>query len=374
MEPNSGTSPPMTSKLCVLAAGGTGGHMFPAEALARELADRGWRIVLATDRRGEAFAAQFPAEERLALDAATGTGAAGLLRAGLAIAGGVRQARRAFGRLKPDIVVGFGGYPSAPAILAALSQGRATMIHEQNAVLGRTNRLLAGRVKAVASAFPTLEKASPAVRARARVVGIPVRPEIAALHAEPYPTPVSGEPIELLVTGGSQGARILAEVVPHAVLKLPRAVRVGLKVTQQVRPENKDVVMETYIGAQVTASIAPFFPNMAKRLKAAHLVIGRAGASTCAELAIAGRPAVLVPLGIATDDHQSLNARLLADVDAALVVPEAEFTAERLAPLLERLLTDRQGLARRAAAARAVGLPDAARALADMVETTAARA
>lgn len=360
----------MISRLCVLAAGGTGGHMFPAEALARELADRGWRIVLATDRRGEAYAATFPAEEHLALNAATGSGAVALVKAGAAILGGVRQARSAFSRLNPDIVVGFGGYPSAPALLAALSQGRSTAIHEQNAVLGRTNRLLASRVDAVASAFPTLERASARVKRDARVVGIPVRPAIRALYDTPYPTPKSGGQLEILVTGGSQGARILGETAPRALAALPEPLRARLRVAQQSRPEGVEAAQAVYAAAGIQAEVQPFFADMAERLARTHLVIGRAGASTCAELAIAGRPSILIPLAIATDDHQTLNARLLTDVDAAAVIAERDLTPERLSAVLADWLADPETLARRATAAHAVGLPHAAAALADLVEAT----
>ncbi len=345
--------------------------MFPAEALAEELAGRGWRIVLATDRRGEAYAERFPAEERLALNAGTGSGPLGMIRAGGAILKGVGEARAAFDRLKPDVVVGFGGYPSAPALLAALIQGRPTAIHEQNAVLGRTNRLLAPRVRAVTSAFPTLERATAAVKARARVVGIPVRPAIRALHDRAYDAPTPGGPIEVLVTGGSQGARILAETVPRALAALPAPIRTRLRVAQQARPETLNDARAVYGAAEITAAVQPFFSDMAERLGRAHLVIGRAGASTCAELAIAGRPSILIPLAIATDDHQTLNARLLSDVDAAAVIAERDLTPQRLSAVLSDWMSAPEQLVRRARAAHAVGLPDAARALADLVEAAA---
>ena len=204
------------SKLCVVAAGGTGGHMFPAEALARELATRGWRVVLATDHRGQQYAHAFPAEERLALDAATGSGPLGLVKAGVAIFKGVMQARDAFERLGADVVVGFGGYPSAPALVAAVTAQRPTVIHEQNAVLGRTNRILAPYVNQVASAFPTLERAPDKAQGRLHVVGSPVRADIRALFDRAYVAPVEGGPIHVLITGGSQGARLLSETAPDA--------------------------------------------------------------------------------------------------------------------------------------------------------------
>ncbi len=358
------------SKLCVVAAGGTGGHMFPAEALAREMASRGWRVVLATDHRGEQYAHAFPAEERLALDAATGSGPVGLLKAGAAILKGVGQAQTAFNRLDARVIVGFGGYPSAPALVAAILQKRPTLIHEQNAVLGRTNRALAPHVRAVASSFPTLERASPAVKARAQVVGAPVRADIRALYDRAYAAPGEG-PINILVTGGSQGARILSETTPRALAVLPDPIRRRLKVQQQSRPETLETARQIYLEAGIDAEVAPFFRHMASRLSEAHLVIGRAGASTCAELAVAAMPSILIPLKIATDDHQRLNAKLLTDVSAAEVILEDDVTVDAMAAVVSGVLSDPARLASMSAAARSVAIPDAAQRLADLVEATA---
>lgn len=345
--------------------------MFPAQALAEALTSRGWRVVLATDERGAAYADKFPAEKRIALSAATYRNGdpIGMARAGLQIARGVLQARAAFKVIDPAIVIGFGGYPSLPALLAALSAKRPTMIHEQNAVLGRVNRLLAPRVQAIASAFPTLEKASPEVLARTQVVGNPVRPEIRVLHDQPYAAP-DGE-VHLLITGGSQGARILSELVPEAIARLPEALRFRLKVQQQTRKESLETARQAYAEALVEAEIAPFFRDMAGRLAKAHLVIGRAGASTVSELAVAGRPSLLIPLKIAMDDHQRFNAKLLTDVGAAEILLEDDATVEATSRLLERLLTDPAGLSRMAQAARSVAIPDGAERLADLVEQTA---
>lgn len=359
------------TKLCVVAAGGTGGHMFPAEALAREMAARGWRVVLATDHRGEQYAHAFPAEERLALDAATGSGPLGLIKAGVAIFKGVVQARTAFDRLGADVVVGFGGYPSAPALVAAVTSQRPTVIHEQNAVLGRTNRLLAPYVGQVASSFPTLERAPARVQGRSHVVGSPVRSEIRALFDRPYVAPAADGPIHLLVTGGSQGARILSETTPRALAALPEALRRRLKVQQQSRPETLEAARQIYLEAGIEAEVAPFFRDMAERLSRAHLVVGRSGASTCAELAVAALPSVLIPLKIATDDHQTLNARALTDVEAAKVIAEDDVTIDRLTDVLLPLLSDPAKLAVMSAAAKTVAIPDAAQRLADLVEATA---
>lgn len=359
------------TKVCVVAAGGTGGHMFPAEAVAQELSARGWRVVLATDRRGEQYAQAFPAEERLALDAATGRGPIGLLKAGIAILKGVAQARAAFDRIGVDVVVGFGGYPSAPALVAAVATRRPTVIHEQNAVLGRTNRMLASTVGTVAAAFPTLARAPAQVGARARLVGNPVRPDIRALFDRPYAAPVEGGPIHVLVTGGSQGARILSETAPRALAALPEPIRRRLKVQQQSRAETLQSARQTYADAGIEAEVAPFFSNMAERLATAHLVIGRAGASTCSELAVAGLPSVLIPLKIAMDDHQTLNARALAEAGAAQVIAEDDLTPERLTAALEQMLTAPKTLATMSAGARSVAIPDAAKRLADLIEAAA---
>jgi UDP-N-acetylglucosamine--N-acetylmuramyl-(pentapeptide) pyrophosphoryl-undecaprenol N-acetylglucosamine transferase len=356
------------NKVCVVAAGGTGGHMFPAEALARELASRGWRVVLATDARGEQYAHAFPAEERLALDAATGSGPIGLLKAGLAILKGVGQAQSAFARIGADVVVGFGGYPSAPALVAAVATRRPTLIHEQNAVLGRTNRMLAPAVGSVASAFPILGRAPAKVKARAKLVGNPVRPDIRALFDRAYVAPAGDGPIHVLVTGGSQGARILSETAPRALAALPEAIRNRLKVQQQSRPETLESARQIYLEAGIAAEVAPFFRDMADRLSKAHLVIGRAGASTCSELAVAALPSVLIPLKIAMDDHQTLNARALSDAGAARVIAEDDLTVDSLTAALNEVLSDPAKLNAMSAAARSVAIPDAAARLADLVE------
>lgn len=363
----------MASKVAVVAAGGTGGHMFPAQALAEALNARGWRILLATDERGAMYADKFPADLRISLAAATAKAGdpIGMVRAGLTVLRGTMQARRIFKQHDPAVVVGFGGYPSLPALLAALGQKRPTVIHEQNAVFGRVNRFLADRVTEVACAFPTLEKAKPATRARAHVLGSPVRPEIQALANEGYEPPQPGGPIRLLVTGGSQGARLLSELIPEAVLRLPEDIRGRLEIQQQTRKESMDNARRIYADAMVKAEVAPFFRDMAGRLKAAHLVVGRAGASTVCELAVAGRPSLLVPLKIAADDHQTFNAKLLADADAAAVCPEDELTVDSMAGALNALLKDPAWLVNMAAGARSVAMPDAAERLADLVERTA---
>lgn len=357
------------SKVAVLAAGGTGGHLFPAQALAETLTARGWRVVLATDQRGAQYAHEFPAEERLALDAATARNPIQMVGAGFKILSGVGQARSAYARLDPKVVVGFGGYPSVPALMAAVSQGRPTVIHEQNAVLGRSNRLLARWAKKVASAFPTLERAPAALKPRIEVVGNPVRADIRALKDRVF---LAGDDrIHILITGGSQGARILSETAPRALAQIAERLRDRLHVHQQSRPELLDSAREVYADAAIQAEVAPFFRDIASRLGQAHLVIGRAGASTCSELAVAGVPSILIPLKIATDDHQRLNAKALVDAGAAMSILEDDLTVDRLSEAIQTMLEDGGALERRAAAARSVGIPDAAERLADLVESVA---
>ena len=356
--------------LAVVAAGGTGGHMFPAEALARELIDRGWQVVLASDARGAAYAEHFPAIERLSLEAATFKAGdpIGMARAAIKIATGVMQARKAFKRLKPWAVIGFGGYPSFPALTAALGRKDVTLIHEQNSVLGRSNRKLAAKVDAVACAFPVLRLAPTELEGRVQVVGNPVRPDIRALYDQPYP-PID-KTIRILITGGSQGAKILSETVPQALALLPMSIRITLEVEQQTRAEQVEMAKKIYADAEINAEIAPFFSNMAERLGRAHLVIGRSGASTVCELAVAGKPSILIPLKIAADDHQTYNAEVLREAKAAIVLKEDDVTPERLAAEIRELIEASAMLPMRAGAAKSVARPDAAKDLADLVERT----
>jgi UDP-N-acetylglucosamine--N-acetylmuramyl-(pentapeptide) pyrophosphoryl-undecaprenol N-acetylglucosamine transferase len=362
---------PERRRIAVIAAGGTGGHLFPAQALAEALISRGWRIVLATDERVGGLTQSFPAERVVELPAATARRGdpASALKAAAVILKGVAEGRRALDEVQPAVVVGFGGYPSVPALLAAYSQRRPTVIHEQNAVSGRANRLLAPFATQIACAFPGLAKASRRTDARKVLVGNPVRPEIRALAGKGYVAP-SGE-IRILITGGSQGARLLSELVPAALAALPEPLRLRLRVEQQARPESLDDARRAYADAMIQAEVAPFFRDMAARLARAHLVIGRAGASTVTELMAAGRPSILVPLGIALDNDQGQNAAILAQVGAAEVRLERDLDREAMTRLLGELLADPTRLERMAAAAASLARPDAAERLADLVERTA---
>ena len=344
--------------------------MFPAEALAAELEARGRRLVLMTDRRGAAFGDVLGRIERHAI-AARSPSVRGPVARGLAILGLARaviQAARVLRRIRPAAAVGFGGYPSVPPLVASGRLGIPSVLHEQNAVLGRANRMLARRATAIATSFPETERIPRNRAGLVTHVGNPVRAAIAALRGAQYEPPAADGPFRLLITGGSQGARIFAEIVPAAVAALPQALRQRIEVSQQCRPEDLAAVERGYAEAGVEARLAPFFEDMPARLGEAHLVICRAGASTIAELAAAGRPAILVPLPIAADDHQSANGRAMVAAGAAIMIAQQEFTPARLAQELEAFVSEPAALARRAAAAQSFARPDAASALADLVE------
>jgi UDP-N-acetylglucosamine--N-acetylmuramyl-(pentapeptide) pyrophosphoryl-undecaprenol N-acetylglucosamine transferase len=352
----------------VLAAGGTGGHLFPAQALAERLVATGARVVLATDHRADAFAQAVPGIEISPVWAGRiGGGPIRVARGVAETAIGIVQARRLLLRLSPYAVVGFGGYTSIPTMLAAIQLGVPTAIHEQNAVLGRANRLLAGHVRHIATGFPTPAGLRPADSGRAVHTGNPVRPAVLAVAGAEYRPPRQGEPVEILVTGGSQGARIFADIVPGALAALPPPVRGALRVSQQARSEDCERVTAQLREAGIAAEISSFFTDIPQRLARAQLVICRSGASTIAELAAVGRPALLVPYPYATDDHQTANARAFADSGAAWVVPQPEFTAATLTGMLAERLGDPEGLCTAAAQARQFVPDDGADRLASLV-------
>ena len=352
----------------VLAAGGTGGHMFPAEALARALLSRGRTVALMTDSRGETFGQRLPGVSLHRIRA--GRFGGGVFRKALGVAElalGTLEAGRRLRALVPSAVVGFGGYPSVPTMLAATRQKLPTVIHEQNALLGRANRLLAPRVRRIATSFVEVAGIRAADRARILETGNPVRPAIAALRGTPYIASRGEEPFELLVLGGSQGARVLSEVVPTALARLDAALKRRLRLSQQARPEDLEKVRAAHAGNGIAAEVRPFFEDVPERLARAQLAITRSGASTVAELAVLGRPAILVPYLFAADDHQTANARALEAAGAAWVMPQAEFTAEALAARLSALMNAPETLAEAARRVLALGRPDAAERLADLV-------
>lgn len=359
----------MTRRLfhIALAAGGTGGHVIPAQALAAELQRRGHRIVFLTDRRGMRYASLFP--EMPVHEVASAPFRRGLVArfvSAFRMVGGTLRARRLLRELRPAAMVGFGGYPSVPSGLAAALAGLPLCLHEQNAVFGRSNRMLARFARLVTLSFAGTYRLPrhPGIH----VTGNPVRPAIAALAATDYEAPAVDGEFRLLVIGGSQGATILSDVVPAAVSALPKGGYSRLKIVQQTREEDLERVTKLYEQLGVNAEILPFVEDLPERLATAHLVIARAGASTLSELAVAGRPAILVPYPAATDDHQTVNAVELTQGGGAWTIVQRDFTPAALAKLLQGLMRDPARLAAAAEAARAVGRPQAAADLADLVE------
>ncbi|MBN8808344.1 MAG: undecaprenyldiphospho-muramoylpentapeptide beta-N-acetylglucosaminyltransferase [Sphingomonas sp.] len=353
----------------VLAAGGTGGHMVPAAALAEELKRRGHRVALISDERGVRFPGLFDGVETHVLPAGRMQGGPiGWLRAGRAMWAGRTQAIALYKELQPAAVIGFGGYPALPALLAAFNRGVPAAVHEQNAVLGRVNRLVAGRVDAIATSYREVARLATRHRRKVRLTGNPVREEVLALRDKPYPLLEEDGIFRVLVTGGSQGASVLSQVVPDGLAMLPVSFRRRLQVTHQARVEDIDRARAKYAELSIAADLATYLPDLPEHLAWAHLVIARAGASTVAELTAAGRPAILVPLPTATDDHQTDNAREIVAAGGARVIKQSHFTPAELAKQMQRLGLDPEALANAAARARSCGHPDAARDLADLVE------
>lgn len=357
----------MGARRALIAAGGTGGHMFPAQSLAELLLAEGWQVTLSTDERGARYAGAFPPEvARQVVPSATTArgGLAGKLAAPFRIAAGVLAARRAFARQRPDVVIGFGGYPTIPALAAARLMGLPRMIHEQNGVMGRVNRLFAPRVHRIAcGTWPTDLPAG----VSGTHTGNPVRAAVLAQAGAPYAPPSDGT-LRLLVIGGSQGARVLSRVVPEAVAALPDDLRARLQVSHQARPEDAETVAAAYAAAGIEAEVQPFFTDVPDRIAAAHLVVSRSGASSLADITVIGRPSILIPFAAATGDHQTANAQALAETGAALVHPESVLDATSLARDIRAILTDPAQAAAMAAAALDLARPDAARRLYDLVE------
>lgn len=360
-----------SSKTVLLAAGGTGGHLFPAEALAHELVGRGWTVHLATDDRANRYAQDFPAEAVHPLSAATlgSKNPISLARSLWTIWKGVRQSSALIRRLKPAAVVGFGGYPTLPPLYAATQLGLPTLIHEQNAVMGRANKALARRVTVIAGGF--LPPGQGAYADKTVVTGNPVRPAVLEAARAIYRPSGKGEPFRLLVFGGSQGAQFFSQAIPAAVAALPDTLRTRLKITQQARPEDQGEAIDAYNRMGVPTEISPFFANMAQRIAGAHLVISRSGASTVSEISVIGRPSLLVPYPHALDHDQAANAAALAGAGGAEVHAQSTLTQERLTGLLSSLMKDPAKLTAMAAAAKSAGKPDAARLLADLTEAIA---
>lgn len=357
----------MAPPLVLIAAGGTGGHMFPAQALAEAMVAKGWRVKLSTDARGARYAGGFPPEvavEQAASATFARGGAAAKLLAPFRIAGGVAGAVLAMLRDRPAAVVGFGGYPSIPALSAAMILKIPRMIHEQNGVLGRVNRIFARRVRWIAcGTWPTDLPEG----AEGHPTGNPVRAAVLERAAAPY-IPPGDYPMSVLVIGGSQGARILSDTVPAALALLPDQLRANVRAAHQARPEDMERVAAAYAGAGIRAEVQPFFDDVPRRLSEAQLVISRSGASSVADISVIGRPAILVPFAAAVNDHQTANARGLVAAGAAILIPESRLDPATLAGHVAAILENPQAATRMAHAALAHGIPDATGRLVQMVE------
>ena len=358
-----------TSPLILLAAGGTGGHLFPAEALGVELIRRGYRVRLATDARALRYSGLFSKDNIDVVPSETVRGRTpwSLARTAMMLGYGTMVAANLVRRLKPAAVVGFGGYPTVPPLLAARLLGVPSLIHDANAVLGRANRFLSSRVNAIATSLPGVLDRDPSLAAKTTTVGTPMRPAILAAAAVAYVSPEPGGPLRLLVVGGSQGARVMSDIVPGAIERLEPSLWNRLTLTQQVREEDMARVRAVYDRLKISAELAPFFSDLPARLAASHLVVTRSGAGTVAELAAIGRPSILVPLPGAIDQDQFANAGVLVQGGGGLRIAQTEFTSDRLATEISALAAEPSRLTAMAAGARSVGRLDAAERLADLV-------
>ena len=360
----------MTSHpLILLAAGGTGGHLFPAEALGVELIKRGLHVRLATDARALRYSGLFTPDNIVVVPSETvrGRNPISLARTAVMLGYGTLVAASAIRRLKPSAVVGFGGYPTLPPLMAAKLLGVPTLIHDANAVLGRANRFLSGRVDAIATSLPGVLDRDPGLAGKTTTVGTPMRPAVLVAAAVPFASPEPKGPLRLLVVGGSQGARVMSDIVPPAIERLEPALWSRLILTQQVRDEDMARVRAVYDRLKIKAELAPFFGDLPARLASTHLVVSRSGAGTVAELAAIGRPSILVPLPGAIDQDQFANAGVLSQADAALRIAQSEFTPDRLASEISALAAEPARLTAMATKARNAGRLDAAERLADLV-------
>jgi UDP-N-acetylglucosamine--N-acetylmuramyl-(pentapeptide) pyrophosphoryl-undecaprenol N-acetylglucosamine transferase len=364
----------MSGQIALLAAGGTGGHLFPAQSLAMELERRGWAIELATDERCDQY--QFPARKIHIIPSDTFRSKNPLSRARtlFTLGWGFLKARALLRRLKPAIVIGFGGYPTLPSLYAASSLKIPTLIHEANAVLGRANKILAARVSAIGLAVENTALLDQAFKAKARIVGVPVRDMVLKAAQQAYHAPIDNEDIHILIFGGSQGARIFADVAPEAIARLSEKLRARLCLVHQVREEDLQRVESSYSKLGLKSyEIANFFKDLPQRMADAHLILARSGASTVNEITVIGRPAILVPLPHAIDNDQLRNAQNLSAIGAAILAEQKELNPERLSALLSATLQDSLWMENCAKAAKAAGRPNAVKLLADLAEQTVLR-
>ncbi len=365
----------MKQSLCVmLAAGGTGGHLFPAFALAEELQRRGILVDLMTDMRGDRYGSGFPARDVYKVPAATlaGRSPVDAAKTAIALASGTKAAHKILGSVRPAVVVGFGGYPTFPPLMAARMRGIPSILHEQNAVLGRANRMLAKRVTGIATSFERTKYLESDLVAKVRFIGNPVRQSVIAAAAQPFASPSPGGELRLLVFGGSQGARYFSETIPPVLASLPAAIKRRIRVTQQAREEDIAAVRSLYAASGIAADVETFFTDLPGRMAQAHMVIGRAGASTVAELTVVGRPSILVPLPHSLDNDQLNNAQRLAESGGGWCIEQKNLSHELLASELMRLANSPETLAAAAAAAKRAGRPDAVARLADFTLEIAA--
>lgn len=359
----------------MLAAGGTGGHLFPAFALAEALGRRSIPVDLVTDTRGDRYGTGFPARNVYQVPSATGGTALKAAYAAIQLSRGIAAAHKVLGEVRPSVVLGFGGYPTFPPLLAARLRGIPTVVHEQNAVLGRANKMLASRVDAIATSFANTRYLDGPLLAKATHTGNPVRAIVLeAARRNHYWRPELSQPVHLLVFGGSQGARFFSETVPPALAALPQSMRDRLRVTQQARAEDIDAVTKAYAVSGIASDVAAFFQDLPNRIAGSHLVIGRAGASTIAELTVIGRPSILVPLPHSLDGDQLHNAQRLAESGGAWCIEQKDLSSDRLAAEIENLISRPGMLATAATAAKAQGRPDAVERLADLVVGLMAKA
>ncbi len=357
----------------MLSAGGTGGHLFPAQALAEELIRRGYEVDLITDTRGNVFGADLPARKTYKVPAATFRGRSPIeATKTLGMLGnGFQSAYKIMGEAQPKAIIGFGGYPTLAPVLAALGRGIPAAIHEQNSVMGQANRFLAPMVKAIACSFEKTKYLEGKLLAKVRVTGTPLRNTVIALNNVPYRPPSSQAQLNLLVVGGSQGAKYFSDIVPQALQLLPEQMRDRLFVMQQCREEDIDRVFDAYEAAGVAAELATFFEDLPYRMSNSHLIVARSGATTIAELCALGRPAVLVPLPHAKDNDQLENATRLENAGGAWCFEQSALTPDLLAGKVRRLFEDPSALVRAASNARALANFNAVENLAELMEELA---
>lgn len=358
--------------LIMLSAGGTGGHMTPAKALAQDLVSRGFRVEVITDTRGEKFAQIFDGIPMHIVRSGTAhAGILGKIKGALNLGLGILKARSILNKERPAVVVGFGGYPSVPGVYAAQKMGIPTVIHQSDGIMGKANAFLAPRAERIALTFPNTNGLDDVDRTRAVITGNPVRPEISALYSQAYNAPKTDGELRILVMGGSLGARILSDVVPEAMSMLDKHLKDRLVIVQQCRDEDLDAVQEKYEEAGINATLKSFFDDIPDQLSNTHLVIARSGASTVTEVTTAGRPAIFVPAGYHADQQQKINADAVADVGGAWVMAEQGFTPETLRARMENFLQNPEVLFKAAENARSCGKPDAARKLGNVVTAIA---